>query len=266
MKKQSIIAFFIVMPFIILFIYLITKMSFDQLDSLGIVAVLITLGFLYYYFYKVREFTKKMTVLLIILMEDKDIERFLDESNALLSKMFFDHIRYIILLIQASAYNNKGEFTKAIEINEAIDYKRLTSYNKAIYFLNLALYYCNLEDIDNANKVYKKGEKYINKLYKDKYQCASVYHLNAIFEYLKGNLDESERILEITKRKYVNIDLLTCINNDLAEIYIQTGRKEKSRILLEFNLTQNMFPCAKAKTDSLLNEINQQDTTSNVNI
>lgn len=202
------------------------------------------------------KFVKEIRRLLKILNIDIDVERYMNEIQEAINKTKNKTHKLCLSINMAVGYSAKGEYKKAIDYMLNLNIKDLNSTIKAVYYNNLAYFYCEANNLQGAIKAYSQGEKFINKLLKDPYYCATFLNTKGAIEYLIGHLAESEKLFEESKLQQVaGNHLITSANLYLAKIYMKTNRKEKGKLLLDYNMMQKLLPNVEMETRKIFEEM-----------
>lgn len=111
----------------------------------------------------------------------------------------------------------------------------------AVYYNDLVFYYLECDDTENAEKAYRDGHHYMEKMMsKFAAGAAPCAHTFALREYHLGNYAEAEKILKLCIKHYEkevpsesvpNTSLMYC-KRDLGRVYLKTGRYFDGNILL----------------------------------
>ncbi|MDP4177458.1 MAG: hypothetical protein Q8900_03850 [Bacillota bacterium] len=248
---------------VIIFIIFIEIECYAADNNINVVTVLICFILiiivccLIYINIKTVNLTKEMQRILKILYEDIDIDRYLREMQNAMTKAKAKTYKFNLSIWLALGYEAKGEYQRAIEYMNNLNIKNaINTTCKAIYYNNLAYFYCEAGEVDEAIKIYLQGEKFINQIIKKPLYRASLLHTKGVLEYLKGNLIESEELLEESKlQTFVRNNLIISANLYLAKIYFQTNRIEKSKLMLNYNISQKLFPNIQTETKKLIETI-----------
>lgn len=196
-----------------------------------------------------------------ILYEDMDIERYIDEIQALINKYKNRNkqIQSYYYTYLTLGYAAKGEFRECIDIYENKIIYRDKAKFKAILYNNLTYYYCEIEDLENAIRTFNESEKYFNMYLNDPRLKGSFLRTLGLIEYLKGNLVKAEELLEKAKVQKIDANLkqhyIAGINIYLAKIFIKTDRIKNARILIDYNLSQKLLPYQSLITNEVNNKI-----------
>ena len=87
----------------------------------------------------------------------------------------------------------------------------------------------------------------------------SFLNTRGALEYLKGNIEISEELLEKSKISLgLGVRGLEDTNLYLAKIYLKTNRIEKAKILLDYTLLQKLYPETLRKTLKVVEEMECQ--------
>lgn len=207
---------------------------------------------------KYIKFNNELKRLIKILHEDIDVEKFIDETNATLTRTKNKIYRLHLRLNLAVGYSAMGDCQKALDEMHALDIHSANAALKALYFNNLTNFYLEAGRLRDAMHLYAYGEPFIDKLLKNPLHRGTFMHTKAAIEYFSGNLQSSEELLEQAKlQSSANYHLMTAVNLYLAKIYTKTGRSQKAKVLLEYNLAQRLLPNILAETKKLTDELAQ---------
>ncbi len=194
------------------------------------------------------------------LHKDLDLDKYISELEMLLTKSSNNLLRKYSIIFLSEGYEMKGNYEKSIELLKNIYINGESSLFKATYFNNLSYYYCEIGDVENALKAYKEGEKYINKFIQNPRLSIPFIDTKGVVEFLKGNLKEAEVLLDKVKTLPNTTNHLTAgANIYLAKIYIASDRIDEARELMEYNLSQLLFPNVMIKTKNIIAEIDEKD-------
>lgn len=258
LKKLAVALLVVIMS--IIFIQIDYYAEDNHINGVAVIIYLILIIIIIYSIYimlKIMNFTKEMQRISKILYEDIDVDRYLIEIQKTMTKTKIKTCKFSLSICLALGYEAKGEYQRAIEYMNNLNIKNTinTTY-QAIYYNNLAYFYCEAGEVDEAIKTYLQGEKFINQIIKKPLHRASLLHTKGVLEYLKGNLIESEELLEESKlQTFVSNNLIISANLYLAKIYFQTNRIEKSKLMLNYNISQKLFPNIQTETKKLIDTI-----------
>lgn len=221
--------------------------------------LLIVVAFILIFVHIIRKavkFNKEASRLLKILYEDIDVVKYINETKEAISRTKNKLYKLHFSLNLSIGYEANGEYQKAIDHMKTLDIKDARWIYKALYYNNLAFFYCETDNLQAAIKTFSDGEKFINKLLKNPIYCAAPIHTKGIIEYLKGNLSLSEELLEKSKLQVkTNLHLVTSVNLYVAKICLKTSRAQKAKLLLDYNLSQKLLPNILAETKKAIEEM-----------
>lgn len=207
---------------------------------------------------KYKKFSKEVNRLINILYIDIDVDKYIKETQGAISKMKNKQYKLHLSLNLAIGFEAKGEYQKAIDYTERLNIDNANWVYKALYYNNLAFYYCEAGKLEQAIEEFSDGAKFIEKLLKNPLYCAAPLQTKAVIEYHKGNLPYAEELLEKSKQQIrVSSHLISSVNLYEAKIYLQTNRIDKAKLLLEYNLSQKLLPNILEETKKLFHEIEQ---------
>ena len=210
----------------------------------------------YYVFSRYFKFSKELKRLTNILYEDIDAERFIEETKVAIAITKNKIYRLNFTINLAAGYEALGDSQKAIELMKEINITGANSVYKALYYNNMAYFYLDTAHVHEAIKTYSEGERYISRLSKNPLFSTTFLHTKAVIEYYKGNLQLSEELLEKVKLQgKASHHAATAIDLYLAKIYIKTGRLQKAKVLLDYNMAQKLLPNIMNDTKILMEEI-----------
>lgn len=259
MNKYRFIALLLLAPFIAVLILVLTNITYEQANKLGDIVLLIILIFSIFIYHRHKNILKELSNTVRILYEDVNLPQYITKMQYLMAKTSNDTLKKYMLIDLALGYNANGETKKAIEIMESMNIKGLIHLNKAIYYNNLVYYYLNINNISKAMEVYSLGDVYFKRLSIESPISANLLFTKALITYFQGNLEDSEQLMEKAKMQRGNsIHLLTEINLYLAKIYSQSGRIEKAKLLLDYNMAQKLYPIYYFKTKTMLEELSKE--------
>lgn len=217
-------------------------------------AILITgvIAYILYIMYKYFSFANETKRLLKIMYEEIDIERYLAETQAAIKRTRNKLYKFHFSLNMAVGLHANGENDSAINYMKKLSVKDTSWVYKAIYYNNITFFYCDKDDLQNANETFTLGEKYIRKVMKNPLHSAAFTHTLGALEYLRGNLSRSEELLEKCKQQMTaNNFLVSSANLYLAKIYLKTGQIEKAKLLVDYNLSQKLMPNVAQETKKM---------------
>lgn len=194
-----------------------------------------------------------------ILNEDMDVERFIREFEEAISRTNNITIKKQLAISLGVGYSINGEYQRAIDMMKNIKLEGLDYRKKALYYNNLACLYCEIGNVEAAIQTYSDGEKYIDKMSKKYGIMGSFLNTRGAIEYLKGNIEISEELLEKSKLSLgLEVRGLEDTNLYLAKIYLKTNRIEKAKIILDYTLLQKLYPETLRKTLKVVEEMECQ--------
>lgn len=136
--------------------------------------------------------------LLSILYKDLNPDKFIDESLKTLETVKSRALKKTLLLNLAVGYQAKCMFDKAIETTKSINIKGASTVFKAMYHCNLAMFYAQSGDIDNALLTFAEGEKNITAS-EAKLPEANLLLVKGIVAFVDGEMKKSQRCLKSAK-------------------------------------------------------------------
>lgn len=249
---------------IVLFIGLFVGIAFfaqgdlaEIVNKILLVIIFVFVSIIISAFLGPTKFNKETRRITKILTEDVDVEGYIRELQQAVNRTRNKTYKLYFSLDLAVGYSSWGEYQRAIDHMLGINIKDTRNIVKALYYNNLAYFYCEAGNVEAAVQTYLCGEQFINKLPENSESSATVLHTKGVIEYLSGHLSESEELLEKSKlQRVVNSHFMTSVNVYLAKIYIQTGRREKAKLLLEYNMMQRLLPNIEMETKKLMENIN----------
>lgn len=202
------------------------------------------------------KFSNELKRLSQILNEDMDVDKYIEETEAAIANTLSKIYKLNFYINLAIGHQVKGERQKAINLMKTLKINGVNAVIKALYYNNLAYFYLENDELNEALQTYSKGEKFLDMLSKHPLYRSTVMHTKAVVEYCKGNLSLSEELLEKSKLlQHSGIHFETSVNVYLAKIYMRTGRTQQAKVLLDYNRAQRLFPNILEDTKALLAEI-----------
>ena len=238
-----------------------TAEQLEVITPVFIITMVVALILIFtYIILKDIKFNKEVNRLLKILHEEIDVENYIKETKDTISKTRNSVYKLHFSLNLAIGYEALGNYQEAIDNMRVLDISEARWIYKALYYNNLAFFYCEVGNSQTAIQTYSDGEKFINKLLENPIFSGAPLHTKGIIEYLKGNFTSSEELLEKSKLQLnTNNHLVTSANLYIAKICLQTNRIQKARLLLDYNLSQRLLPNILAETRKVVEEIKNTD-------
>lgn len=226
-----------------------------------IIAVVGYIIFCFYIISKYGKFMKEVNRLVKILYEDLNTEKYIAETKTAVSNTKNKIYKLQLSMNLAIGYNAMGDYRRAIECMEELHVKNANVKLKALYYNNLACFYYDAGNVQEAIRTHSEGERYINRFLKNPFMASTFMHTKAMIEYSKGDLQASEELLERSKRQdKLSNHGAAAVNLYLAKIYMKTDRTQKAKVLLEYNMIQKLLPNIMEETRKLLAETNERSS------
>ncbi len=200
---------------------------------------------------------KKIEALLEILYKECNAEKFIAESEALISKTKTKRFLTSLRLNLALGYEAIEKPAKAIVVTKKANIKATDKISWAIYYNNLAMFYAELDDSDNAANSLKIAEKYMKK--------AKKYLPEENFLLTKGMVAFSEGEYKTAKSMFDDAKKIGFTNKHsvyLNELYIgktlfKIGKEKEAKATLKRVSQKKTLPYI---TKAALEELNNIET------
>lgn len=187
--KEGKYGFLVAVISFILFYVLYDGSTYSKIGYGIALALVVFLVFIINYSYR---FMRRFNKLEKILVQDKNPQKFIEENRKLLTETSNPAYQAIIRLNMSNGYALLSNFEMSIKMLLEVDVKKaqMTPEHLANYYLNLAYYYFQLNDVENGSKVFETHQEAI-KVAKTKKRLSNFYKTVEL-EYLVLNGKESE--------------------------------------------------------------------------
>lgn len=223
------------------------------LKAIAVIGISIFVWFVWQHVYFIRESLKLSKLLTVEL----DVEQYLSASEQMLHKVKLQRHKKLVQINVSVGYQCQGRIDEAIQLLQSINLKNEQPLLFAVVNNNLACFYADQGNVEQALHHYQIGLPYMEKTMRTPALMASLLSTQGIMAYTRGEYEEAERLL-ISSSQQANVKPLHLLLTKvfLAAIYSRTGRNEQALALLAELESPRTVPIIASKIQAIREELN----------
>lgn len=150
----------------------------------------------------VARLAKRVNLLIPILYDEGNPEKYLSELHNLIGEAKSQAFRSIYYINSAAAYCDMGEYEKARQCLGELEPKRIPGANKLAYYADLALVSVHLGEDDKAITIWNENKDKLLKFVDNRDLGPAIASLNIFSMIYFGKGQDASREIELAKQKW----------------------------------------------------------------